>query len=73
VINILCIFNFENSGGFELIRCGIWCLGVFLGFIAGYMIGGPWVIILPLIGLILGLLIDIKIERHIHNELSEND
>jgi len=52
MINTLGTFSFESSGGFELIRCGIWCLGAFLGFIAGYMIDGPWMIILPLIGLI---------------------
>jgi len=39
------------------------CLGIFLGFMIGYMLGWPWIFIAPLAGFILGLMVDRKLMK----------
>jgi len=42
------------------------CFGLFLGYAVGSMLGGPWTIIGPISGFILGLIGDMRLLRGYH-------
>ncbi len=42
------------------------CLGLFVGFVIGSLLGGPWSFIIPAIGFILGFIGDTRLSRGFH-------
>ncbi|MBI4896425.1 MAG: hypothetical protein HY832_02655 [Candidatus Aenigmarchaeota archaeon] len=49
------------------------CVGLFAGLAIGAAMGGPWVLIAPAVGFVVGLIADMKFMKHCFKDKKEGE